>query len=84
MASDTVAKRYFAQVGSELLEVDPEHVDLHKGGASFSTSSPVLFYQIKATLGDPDKGPATVLTGIGASWSDAEANLEQQMPKEQP
>jgi hypothetical protein len=77
-----ISKRYFAQVGTELLEVDPEHVGLHGEGASFSTSAPVLFYQVKAIVGDPDKGPSTTLIGVGPTWKDAEKSIADQLPKE--
>lgn len=79
-----VAKRYFAQVGSELIEVDPEHVDLHKDGAPFRTSSPVLFYRVKAVVGDPDAGSTTAYEAMGDTWQEAEAALAKQMPKVEP
>lgn len=78
-----VAKRYFAQVGSELIELSREHVDLHAEGAAFSTSAPVLHYRVKAVVGDPDTGPSTSYEGIGATWDEAEASLASQLPKEQ-
>jgi hypothetical protein len=83
MVKVKISKRYFAQVGAELIEVDPEHVDLHKDGAAFATSAPVHLYQIRAIVGDPDTGPTASFTGIGGTWDEAEAAIDVQLPNEQ-
>lgn len=83
MPTAKVHKRYFAQVGAELIEIDPEHVALHAEGKPFSTSAPVLLYRVKAVVGDPDKGGQTY-EGFGATWKDAEKSVDAQLPKEKP
>jgi hypothetical protein len=77
--ADTITKRYFAQVGSELIEIDPDHVDLHHDGATFSTSAPVRFYRIRAVVNDN-----ATFSGDGATWTEAEADLDKQIPKVAP
>ncbi len=77
---DAIAWRYFAQVGSELIEVEADHANAHGKGAAFSTSAPVLHYRARAIVGDPDKG-ATTYEGIGASWKEAVEAAEAQMGK---
>lgn len=79
----TKNRRYFAQIGAEFVEIDAEHVALQRDGAAFSTSAPVLHYQVRATLGDPDKGSTSTVLGYGDSWDAAEESLAAQLPKEQ-
>lgn len=84
MAKVTLTKRYFAQVGAESIETDPEHVTLQREGAAFTTSSPVLFYRVTATrtVTTPAGEAESTYSGIGQTWDEAEANLEAQLPKE--
>lgn len=73
--ANKVDKRYFAQVGSERIEVPADHVALHQDGASFSTSKPVLFYSVQAEI------DGNTLIGTGTSWDAADADLSAQLPK---
>lgn len=71
-----VKRRYFARVGSELIPVAAEDVPSHgaKGG-SFTTSAPVRHYIIRQDT------PTNTYEGMGATWKDAEADLDSQLPK---
>lgn len=68
-------KRYFAQVGSELIEIPADHVEAHGKGAAFSTSRPVVHYRVRIAAG------SETYEGIGASWKDADAEATKQLPK---
>lgn len=71
----TVVRQYFAQVGSELIQVPTEHVDLHRAKARFTSSAPVRHYVVRGFVGD------NRYEGQGASWKEAEAAMEKQVPK---
>lgn len=68
-------RRYFAQVGSESIEVSADDVSAHADGAHFSTSKPVAFYRARAVVDE------TTYEGMGNSWEEAEASLDDQLPK---
>lgn len=82
MPPEKVQFRYFAQVGAELIEVDPKHVELHQDGAPFSTSAPILHYRVKALVGDPDTGSGQTYEGFGSTWEEAAKSVDAQLPKE--
>lgn len=69
-------RRYFAQVGSELIELSAEDVEAHAKGARFSTSAPIAHYRVRVT------SDSATFEGIGDSWKDAEAAADKQLPKE--
>ncbi len=68
-------RRYFAQVGSELIEIAADHIALHADGAALSTSRPIAHYRVRILDGND------TYEGIGASWKDAEAAADAQLPK---
>lgn len=75
-AEPAITKQYFAQVGSELIEVPADHVGLQAEGASFSTSKPIHFYKVRATLPD-----GATVEAVGSSFAEAEAEVDKQLPK---
>jgi hypothetical protein len=69
-------RRYFAQVGTERIEVDADHVELIRKGAAFSTSGTVLLYLARAVV------DGTSYEGASAtSFDEADDALAAQLPK---
>lgn len=63
-----VEKRYYAQVGSESIEIAADQID-----GALATSAPVLFYRVRVT---DESG--TSFEGVGDSWKAAEAMIDKQ------
>lgn len=73
--AEKVQKRYFAQVGSELIEVAEDEVALHKKDVPFNTSVAPAYFKVVATLGE------SRYEGTGATWKAAEEAVDKQVPK---
>lgn len=64
-----VEKRYFAQVGSESIELAADQID-----GELATSAPVIFYRVRAT-----NEAGVTFEGVGDSWKAADAVVDKQI-----
>jgi hypothetical protein len=76
-------RRYYLQVGRELIQQSDEEIGLQKKGAVVSTSAPIVHHEVRLERERPDKTVESFI-GRGSDWAKAEEDLDKQIPKVNP